>query len=238
MELQTNNNEINTNQPLIQNETPKQEGNPFILPPAKLECKTIQEDEISIPYKKSKICYIIFILLFGSTIFCVGPIVGGLIIIAVIVMVPVLISVFFILLFSNRKLIIFKDGKNNLLKILQKNYFCCSKKYNFDLENSAFICQITEDSESCESSGICIKIINTLKNPNEIDLDNSKIKDIPLNFIQYFSNLQSVQKDNLEMKLNNMIGSSGYTNVEPEEYKKYFYKYKKAKLSYHSNILN
>ena len=168
------------------------------------------------------------IMLIGFIIFSIVPGCCGVIVIPIIV-TPFTLICFFTCFYSFKKeIIVVKDVKNNLLNIKEKNYLCCKKKYKFSLENSAFFCEEVKD-EGGAIIGLDIAIINLLKNKNEIDLDNSTIKEVPLKYIFFFHNLKLVQ--NLEMKLNNYINSPGYINHAPDEYKEYLYRYKKYKFS-------
>lgn len=221
-EAPTYNEEANTNQPLIVNEKPKQESNPFILPP-----ESKNQDEIHIPYKKG--CFTLLItLVVVFIIFSIIPGVTVFIQITIIISFITLICLFSCLCCIKNKLIILKDVKNNSLIIKQKNYLCCSKQYKFPLDNSTFFCEEIEDFESSQINSMNIVIINILINKNEIDLDNSTIKDVPLKLFHTFDNLK-VDKD-LELKLNNFINSPGYINDEPNEYNKYLFRYKKKRI--------
>lgn len=51
------NDDINTNHPLIIKDKPKQESNPFILPP-----ESKMQNEIHIPYKKDCFNYLVLVL--------------------------------------------------------------------------------------------------------------------------------------------------------------------------------
>ena len=218
------NDDINTNQPLIIKDKPKQESNPFILPP-----ESKMQNEIHIPYKKD--CFnisiiIIFIFMIGTILpgFSFGIYIG-----LVIFFIP-LICLFSFLCHFKKKLIIVKDVKNNSLNIKQQNYLCCSQKYKFSLENSAFVCEKLDDYESGLYTGLNFAIINILKNKNEIDLDSSTIKEVPLKIIHNFYDLNI--DENFELKLNNFINSPGYINGEPDEYNKYLYRYQKTRIKF------
>ena len=223
-ETPTYNNEINTIQPLIINDDIKQESNPFILPP---EIK-IQNEEIHIPFKNGNCLRNVIIIMVCFYIF---GILGYIISISKIMDIVLFFNPIFLFLcfyYLKKKLIIVKDIKNNSLNIKQKNYLCCSKKYKFSLDNSAFYCEEVEGDNSQEITGLNIAIINTLKSQKEINFLNSSIRDTPLKFIHIFHNFKL--DENLEMKLNNYIDSPGYINVEPDEYKEYIYRYKKYQI--------
>ena len=91
------------------------------------------------------------------------------------------------------------------------------------MENSAFFCEIITAHETNQPMSLNIIVINTLKNTNEIDFENSKIKETPLKIIQIFGNIY-YDKD-LELRLNNFINSPGYINGEFEETNKYSMRY-------------
>ena len=93
------------------------------------------------------------------------------------------------------------------------------------MENSAFFCEIITAHETNQPMSLNIIVINTLKNTNEIDFENSKIKETPLKIIQIFGNIY-YDKD-LELRLNNFINSPGYINGEFEETNKYSMRYAK-----------
>ena len=91
------------------------------------------------------------------------------------------------------------------------------------MENSAFYCEIIKDHETNQFESLNIIVINTLKNTNEIDFENSKIKETPLKIIHIFDNI--FHDKDLELRLNNFINSPGYINGEFEETNKYSMRY-------------
>ena len=93
---------------------------------------------------------------------------------------------------------------------------CCfgSKEYSFMLENAYIFCEKTSEKVTK------IVILNTLKNPRDIDLDKSNIKNIPLNLI-YESHGLKGNYDEIKIKIDNFFGQQYYENNIYDEINKY-----------------
>ena len=165
MEEEANNNtiNININKPLIPNDKPKQEDNPFILPP---EAETSDTMTVS-KCNCGNICKIITLIIL---VLCsIIPVFFNVPVTTIIIILPLVLFLYFIgLYFLIKDYTIIKDENNNLLKIKENNHLCCSKEYNFSLENSAFYCRLIEIDGTNQLKTCNIMVINTLKNTNEI----------------------------------------------------------------------
>ena len=102
------------------------------------------------------------------------------------------------------------ECKNQLTLEITKN--CgCSKQYSLMIENAYLFCQRN------------IMLLNTLKNASEIDLDNSNIKNIPINLISKYEIFPSFKRsDNeIQLEINDFLGQKNYENNIYDEINKY-----------------
>ena len=186
--------------------TPQTIENPYIVIP-----ESNEENRLSI--SKGKFC--VFVPIFMLTIFMVGPIVS-LSVTGVPFLIPILlIPIIIILSCCKSKIILIKNKSNNTLTIVEKYYLCCKKRYNLILEYTDFkvIHYGSESGPCCNHELFTIFALNI--NPNEADLDNSNIKNIPFKFLYKFNNLIGEQRQ-LELDLRNFSGIKFENKIKDE----------------------
>ena len=121
---------------------------------------------------------------------------------------------------SVRKIEFFKNEYTNKLTLTIQKKFCCSKKYTIMLENTYVF---YEDY---------IFILNTLKNSREFDLDNSNIKNYPINLISKYGQLKMLRgsENEIQLKIDEFLKQEKYENNIYDEINKYIILYKKNYL--------
>ena len=116
-----------------------------------------------------------------------------------------------------------KNTYLNQLIVKQTNLCCCSKTYTLMLENIYIFCQ------KSSKNTIKIIIINTLKNPREIDLDKSNIKTSPITIKIELDETPLIKGDynELQLKFDNFLRQQKYENYIYDEINKYINLYNK-----------
>ena len=163
-------------------------------------------DKIIIPF----ISYNILVILFSILILLISILLSILIYLEILYRISILIIgiiiTFFILIFSNNKLVITKDESNNKVYIKVINYLCFPKKtIILDIENTHFYASCESDPEV--NNNITLIIINDHKNLRDIDLDTSNIRKKPAKFYYFFQNLNTGKDSSIQFteKINNFI---------------------------------
>lgn len=130
----------------------------------------------------------------------------------------VILSVLFWYVFGMSQIIsevqFIKSAYLNQLTVKIKKLCCGFKQYTLMLENAYVFC------EKINERTIKIVMINTLKNPREIDLDKSNIKNSPLNLIYEINNIRG-NYDEIKIKIDNFLGPQNYENNIYDEINKY-----------------
>lgn len=116
-----------------------------------------------------------------------------------------------------------KNTYLNQLIIKRTTLWGCSKKYTLMLDNVYVLCQRYRDNNTH------IIVINTLRNPKEIDLDKSTIKKSPINIIYELNGTNGYNGNyyELQLKFDNFLGQQKYENLIYEEIDKYSRLYNK-----------
>ena len=105
----------------------------------------------------------------------------------------------------NREIQFIKNTYLNQLTIKIKKVCClASWQYTLMLENAYIYC------EKVGERGIKILILNTLKNPKEIDLDKSNIKTSPINLL--YQDRVGGNYDQVKVKIDNFLGERYFEN--------------------------
>ena len=126
----------------------------------------------------------------------------------------------FVLSITTREIQFIKNTYLNQLTIKIKKVCClASWQYTLMLENAYIYC------EKSGEKGVKIFILNTLKNPREIDLDKSNIKTSPINLL-YEDGLRG-NYDETRVKIDNFLGERNFENNICDEINKYISLYNK-----------
>ena len=157
----------------------------------------IKDNKLEIPFKKGFLKIIFYIIVLIINIFAIirAPSFHK-IYIGIILFIEYII----LLLFENLKIIMIKDESNNKIYLKLINYLCITrKKYIYDLDCVNFKTILSKKN-------YILLILNNYKNGNEIDLNSSSIKTIPLNFLISFENI-NVDKFKDQYQLNNILNN-------------------------------
>ena len=120
---------------------------------------------------------------------------------------------------AGKTLNLVKNECTNQFTITSTNVVGCSKNYTLKkLENRYLIYQNDR-----------IVQLNTLKNPGEIDLDNSNIKNYPINLISEYKIYEGnfIDDDKIQLKIDEFLGQQKYENNIYDEIDKYISLYQK-----------
>ena len=140
------------------------------------------------------------------------------------VLIAFIFAIFFLCCYtygkSVKKVEFIKRAYNKQLTIKIAQRCCCYREYTILLENRYLLYQ-----------GDLI-LINTLKDPKEIDLDNSDIKNVPIDLIskyEIFMGLKGAYNE-IQLKIDELLGQQKYENKIYDEINKYISLYKKNYL--------
>ena len=127
--------------------------------------------------------------------------------------------------------------KNTFLNqlIIKRTTLCgCSKKFILMLENAYVSCQKVSDNNTI------IILINTLRNPKEIDLDKSTIQKSPINIVYGLNGVNGYNGNyyELQLKFDNFLGQQKYENLIYEEIDKYSRLYNKNFSNQQINLVD
>ena len=120
---------------------------------------------------------------------------------------------------TTREILFIKNTYLNQLTVKIKKACCCCSQYILMLENAYIYC------EKWGEKGVKIFILNTLKNPREIDLDKSNIKTSPINLL--YGSVIGGNYDETRVKIDNFLGERNFENNICDEINKYISLYNK-----------